>query len=112
MPAHFDSIVFNCFEENAFYLVGAKNQSFEESQGEQSEQLILEKFFINQDEDGGALSSATMATLLVPGKQRIKKFVFTQNHEFLVIFTEDNSLATYKVSEFFFKALQEVDLEQ
>ena len=26
--------------------------------------------------------------------------------------TEDNTLATYKVSEFFFKALQEVELEQ
>ena len=105
MPAHFDSIVFNCFEDNAFYLVGAKNQGFEEAQGEPVDQLILEKFFINQDEDGGALSSQTMATLHMPGNMKIKKFIFTQNHEFLAIITEDNTLATFKVSEFFFKAL-------
>lgn len=52
-----------------------------------------------------------MAVLLVPGKQKVKKFVFTQNHEFLVVLTEDNTLATYKVSEFFFKALREAEFE-
>ena len=69
-PGLFDSIIFNCFEANSFYLIGKRDPSEDE---EVMEHIILEKFYINLDNEGGQLFSQTVAQLQLPKKSKPSK---------------------------------------
>jgi len=106
-----ESIIFNFFEISNFFVIGSKNTEFNKSASDINNSslisdtpqnlnktkntgdeplvntsILFEKFFINNGDD---LASQTLAYLQI-GKDdnEIFKYCFSQNHEFMAVFTK------------------------
>lgn len=116
-PLHLENIVFNFIEINTFFVVGSKNVEFDQNINSMSNtsgdppdqakfldnQILFEKFFINQGED---LSSQTLGYFsLGKAKKNLRplNYCISENHEFLALYSSDNQLSCYKVSDLIFK---------
>ena len=126
LPIHFvnnslDSIIFNFFEMSTFFLVGSRNDEFQNdisditdpaaknnssllSKDGKSPQILFERVNINNGDD---LTSQTLAFLQTgsPHKE-LSKYTVSQNHEFLAVYTKDNILLTYKIADLVFRDQQ------
>ena len=83
------------------------------SGSEDENEIIFEKFFISQDSD---LSSQSLAYLELgrtskqkssPDTLKLLNYAISQNHEFMSVFTTDNTLYTFKVADLVFKEQQQ-----
>ncbi|CDW76778.1 UNKNOWN [Stylonychia lemnae] len=97
-----DEIIFDRFERNVFYAVGVKNMNFENSQyendqqGEISDHVRIEKFFIEND----SFSSKTQAFLQMANKEEeVLQYNIAQNQEKVAILTDRSNIYIYNISD-------------